>query len=63
MSTGLHKTVSLRRPRGDESKIAATEQIKCEVKMIRYVHSGASSSNFETILPVAEQITGTMILE
>ena len=62
-STRLRRTIGPGRLCGDESTIAAIEQLKIEMKRIRYVHSGASFSHSETLLPVAEQLTGAMILE
>ena len=61
-STRLRRTMGPGRPCGDESTIAAVEQLKIEVKTVRYVESGGSFSDFETNLPVAEQNTVAMIL-
>ena len=49
--------------REEKKRNAAIEQLKTEMKTLRYVHSGASSSYFEIILPFVEQGTGAKLLE
>ena len=46
-----------------EPNIARVKQLRSEMKTIRYVHSGPSSSDTGTIIPVAEQITGASLLD
>ena len=52
-----------RQNRDDERRDVAIEQLKNDVKKLRYVHSGASPSYSEIILPFAEQGTGAKLLE
>ena len=54
---------SERQNRDDERRDAAIEQLKNDVKTLRYVHSGAIPSYSEIILPFAEQGTGAKLLE
>ena len=52
-----------RQDRKDQGRDAAIEQLKNEVKTLRYVHSGASPFYSAIILPFAEQGTGAKLLE
>ena len=47
--------------REETKRNAAIEQLKTEMKAIRYVHPGASSSYLEIILPFVEQGTGCKV--
>ena len=52
-----------RQKRDDERRDAAIEQLKNDVKKLRYVHSVESPSYSEIILPFAEQGTGAKLLK
>ena len=62
-STILLRTMHPTRPYGGEQNISTVNQLRSEMKTVRYVHSGASSSDSGTILPVAEQVTGAFLLD